>query len=159
MNKVYSGSERRKFLRLDYIAPLAFKICKKKTVSSLLAGYTSDVSQEGLRCKIKEKIKKGDIVWLAFDRATLNICKDLEKKALIYQKGVVGRVVWVEPKGKTMYEAGVRFVTRQEKNLANIYSKTGFLEQGDTLLAEDEQEEEAAIEIQEPLEEGLTEEE
>lgn len=159
MKKTYKGSERRKLLRLDYTTPLAYKICKKKTVSSLLKGYISDVSQEGLRCKIKQKIKKNDIVWLSFDRPTLNICEDLDRKALIYQKGVIGRVVWVKPKGKKVYEVGVQFVTREEKNLTNIYPKIHFLKQGDALIDEDESEEEGQEQIEELPEEGQVEEE
>lgn len=146
MKKTYKGLERRKFLRLDYTTPVAYKVCKKKTISSLLNGYISDVSQSGLRCKIKEKMKKGDLLWLSFDRTTLHICEDLEKKAFIYQKGIIGRVVWVKPKGKKTYEVGLQFVTRQEKNLTNIYPKIHFLKQGDILVAEDEPEVEGQIE-------------
>ena len=58
MKKTYKGPERRKFLRLDYTTPLACKVCKKKTISNLFNGYIADVSQSGLRCKIKEKMKK-----------------------------------------------------------------------------------------------------
>ena len=146
MKKTYKGPERRKFLRLDYTTPLACKVCKKKTISNLFNGYIADVSQSGLRCKIKEKMKKGDILWLSFDRTTLHICEDLERKAFIYQQGIIGRVVWVKPKGKTTYEVGLQFVTRQEKNLTNIYPKINFFKQGDILVAEDEPEEEGRIE-------------
>jgi len=146
MKKIYKGPERRKFLRLDYTTPVACKVCKKKTISSLFQGYISDVSQSGLRCKIKERIKKGDILWLSFDRTTLHICEDLEKNALIYQKGIIGRVVWVKPKSTKTCEVGLQFVTRQEKNLTNIYPKIHFLKQGDILAVEDEPEEEGQME-------------
>jgi hypothetical protein len=40
----YSGLERRQFLRLDFITPLGFKICKQETISKLLEGYTANIS-------------------------------------------------------------------------------------------------------------------
>jgi hypothetical protein len=54
----YKGSERRQFLRLDYVTPLAYKICKEETIHKLLQGYTSNISPAGLLCNIKEKVKK-----------------------------------------------------------------------------------------------------
>lgn len=126
MKKAYQGPERRQFLRLDFMAPLSYKVCKKKTVSMLLNGYTSNVSQAGLLCSIKDKVKIDDIVWLSFDRATLAICEDLEKSALIYQSGIVGKVVRVLPKSAGSFDVGVQFLTREEKNLTHIYPKTHF---------------------------------
>jgi len=127
MKKTYAGSERRQFVRLDYVMPLDFKVCKKKTISKLLAGYTSDISQEGLLCTIKDKVNKNDILWLSFDRSTLNICEELEKRILIYQNGVIGKVVRIENKNND-YLVGVKFITREEKNLTHIYPKVYFIE-------------------------------
>ena len=128
MQATYTGPERRQFIRLDYITPLGCKVCKKKTITNLLSGYTSDISQSGLRCSIKEKVKKGDILWLSFDRATLSICEDLEKRVLVYQNGIIGKVVRIDPKPKDNFEVGIQFVTREEKKLTNIYPKMHFLE-------------------------------
>jgi len=127
MKKTYAGSERRQFVRLDYVMPLDFKVCKRKTISKLLAGYTSDISQEGLLCTIKDKVNKNDILWLSFDRSTLNICEELEKRILIYQNGVIGKVVRIENKNND-YLVGVKFITREEKNLTHIYPKVYFIE-------------------------------
>ena len=128
MKNSYSGQERRQFIRLDYVTPLGFKICKKETISKLLTGYTSDISQAGLLCTIKEKAGKDDILWLSFDRATLNICEELEKRILIYQNGVIGKVVWVKRKNNDNYAVGVKFITREAKNLTHIYPKVYFIE-------------------------------
>ncbi len=57
-NSAYNGKERRKFVRLDYLSPLAYKVCKKSTISKILKGYTSNISQSGLLCNIKDKVKK-----------------------------------------------------------------------------------------------------
>lgn len=128
MKKTYQGPERREFLRLDYVKPLAYKVCKKQTVAKLLQGYTTDISQSGLLCNIKDKISKDDILWLSFDRGTLIICQDLEKRSLIYQNGIIGRVVRIQPKKDLSCDVGIQFITREEKNLTHIYPKVHFLE-------------------------------
>jgi thioredoxin-related protein len=128
MKKKYSGRERRKFLRFIHTIPLAYKVCRRETVSNLLKGYTSNISQSGLLCKIKEGVKKGDILWLAFERNTLSFCENLEKKVLIYQNGILGKVVWVKHKSKGSYDVGIQFITREEKNLTHIYPKIHFVE-------------------------------
>jgi len=127
---LYRGPERRKFVRLDYITPLEYKVCKKETVSKLLAGYTADISQSGISCNIKDKVHKDDLLWLSFDRDTLTICGELEKRALIYQNGVIGKVVRIEPKEGNSYNIGILFITREEKNLTHIYPKIYFIKKG-----------------------------
>ena len=129
MDTPYSGMERREFVRLDYSVPLEIKICKKETISKLLSGYTSDISKAGLLCNIKEKVSQDDILWLSFDRSTLDFCHELEKRVLIYQSGVIGKVARVECKGGA-YTIGVKFITREEKNSTFIYPKVHFLLKG-----------------------------
>lgn len=119
-------NERRKFQRLQYVNPLSYKVCKEEIISRLLKGYTANISQAGILCKIKDKVKEDDILWLSFDRATLDICEELEKMTLIYQGGVIGKVVRVENKNEDEYEVGVRFITREEQNLTHIYPKIHF---------------------------------
>lgn len=127
---IKKGIERREFVRLDYMIPLMCKTCKRKTLSSILDGYTSNISQAGLLCSIKEKVKKGDILWLSFDRSTLGICEGLEKRSLIYQNGIIGKVVRIKRHHKDKaYEVGIQFITREEKNLTNIYPKIHFLKE------------------------------
>ncbi|RJO63520.1 MAG: hypothetical protein C4540_07110 [Candidatus Omnitrophota bacterium] len=128
MNRKLGGQERREFLRLEFFKPLSYKICKKKTVSTLLEGYTSNVSQAGILCNIRNRVKKDDLLWLCFDRSVLDICEDMEKRSLIYQNGVVGKVVRIAPKGNGTYEVGIKFVTREEKNITNIFPKSYFIE-------------------------------
>ncbi len=128
MKNTYNGQERRKFIRLDYMSPVGFKVCKKKTVSKLLEGYTADISSSGLLCKVKEKVKINDILWLSFDRATLGICEELEKRAFVYQNGIIGKVVRVLAKSQNNYDVGIQFITREEENLTHIHSRLYFLE-------------------------------
>ncbi|MBN1912942.1 MAG: PilZ domain-containing protein [Candidatus Omnitrophica bacterium] len=135
-DNVYRGPERRKFIRLDYVTPLNYKVCKKETITKLLEGYTVNISQTGLLCSIKEKVKENDILWLSFDRDTLSICKDVEKRSLIYQNGIIGKVVRAEGKDDGSYRVGIKFITFEEKNLTHIYPKSHFSG------VEDQQEEE-----------------
>lgn len=124
----YKGSERRKFVRLNYLTPLAYKVCKKSTITKLLNGYTSNISQSGLLCNIKDKVKKNDIMWISFNRDMLSICTDLEASSMIYQNGIIGKVIRTEHKRNGTYDVGIQFITRKEKNLSNIYPKVYFLE-------------------------------
>jgi hypothetical protein len=146
--------ERLKFIRLDYVVPLAYKVCKKVTISKLLKGYTSNVSQAGVLCNIKDKVHKNDILWLSFDRTTLNICEDLDRRTLIYQNGIVGKVVRIEPKNDGTYDIGIQFITREEKNLTNIYPKIYFLQKQDKGLPEEVEEEEEEGQPEEKTEEN-----
>lgn len=143
MEKAYSGIEHRQFVRLDYTAPLACKVCKRETVSKLLEGYTANISQSGVLCKIKEKVRKNDLLWLSFNRATLSICEDLEKKVFIYQNGIIGKVVRIGSKDKNGHKVGLQFITREEKNLTNIYSKIHFFKDPSDLKKDEEKNETA----------------
>ena len=120
--------DRREFIRLNYSAPLGFKICNKETISKLCAGYTVDISQSGLLCNISERVNQDDILWLSFDRSTLDFCRELEKRALIYQNGIIGNVTRVQAEEAGNYSVGIKFITRQEKDAGNIYPQAYFLE-------------------------------
>ena len=138
MGLEYSGSERRQFVRLEYIAPLAYKVCKPEIIEQLLKGYVADVSPAGLSCNIKIEPRPGDILWLSFDRATLIFCEEMEKRSIIYQNGVIGKVVRVAHRGDDTYEVGVNFITREEKDSRNIYPKIHFLtDHGQTVSGHD----------------------
>ena len=121
MPENFQEQERRKFLRLDYITPLAFKICKPETIAKILQGYTVNVSQAGLLCHINAAVNPEDIIWVSFDRATLIICQEIEKNCFIYQGGIVGKVVRVENREDGTYTAGIKFIIREEQNLDHIY--------------------------------------
>jgi len=114
---VENTPERREFVRLDYSVPLAFKICKKETIAKLLEGYTSNVSSAGLFCNVRTTVSPEDILWLSFDRGVLSICEELEKRVFIYQNGIIGKVVRVEPKGFENFDIGVKFITREEQGI------------------------------------------
>jgi hypothetical protein len=108
--------------------PLGFKICNKETISKLCAGYSVNISQSGISCNIRQKVDPDDILWLSFDRDTLDFCRELEKRALIYQNGIIGNVTRVQSDESGTYNIGIRFITVEEKNLGNIYPQVYFFE-------------------------------
>lgn len=123
MLEPYSGPERRKFQRLEYVTPLAYKVCNKDTISKLLQGYVSNVSEAGLLCTIEVKVSKDDILWLSFNRDTLTVCQEMEKRSLIYQNGIIAKVVRVEERQDKSFDVGVNFITREEKDFRDAYFK------------------------------------
>ncbi|MDD4954299.1 MAG: PilZ domain-containing protein [Candidatus Omnitrophica bacterium] len=127
MEESKGASERREFIRLDYTTPIAYKVCREETISKLLEGYTANVSQSGILCRIKDKVQPDDLLWISFDRATLTICADLERRAFIYQNGIIGKVVRIEPAQQEEYSVGVQFLTREEKDLTHIHPKLYFI--------------------------------
>ncbi len=131
----YSGEERRGFIRLGFNTPLACKVCKKETIDKLLQGYTWDISESGLFCSVNEKVCENDILWLSFDRNTLNVCTELEKKAMVYQNGIIGKVVRVQEKDGGNYDLGIQFLTREEEAARiypALYLKAGAEEEADS---------------------------
>jgi hypothetical protein len=129
MENFYDGPERREFLRLDYDTPLAYKVCKPETLNMLLNGYTVDVSSSGLLCNIKNKVDLEDILWLSFDRSVLIVCEEIEKSSLIYQSGIVGKVVRINDKDNGTFDIGVKFITRQEKNRPEVFAGINSLDE------------------------------
>ncbi len=121
--ETYEGSERRNFLRLSYKAPLMFKICKKKTFSKLMQGYTHDISQAGLKCNLQTKVPLNAILWLRLDMGALSMCEEIERRCTIVQHGILGKVVWTKEKKNESYDVGVCFVTREEKKFEDWFIK------------------------------------
>jgi c-di-GMP-binding flagellar brake protein YcgR len=112
----YAGQERRRFVRIDYSEPLMYKVCKPETISKLLDGYTQNISQSGILCKLKENIPQDAIIWLSFDMNTLEICREIEKQSVIIQRGLLAKVVRVCQRSDGYFDVGACFVTREEKN-------------------------------------------
>ncbi|MEW6170623.1 MAG: PilZ domain-containing protein [Candidatus Omnitrophota bacterium] len=114
MEPINNQLERREFERLEFVTPLTYKVCKEETLSRLLQGYISNISQAGLLCNMKDKVEINNILWLCFDRGILHICEELERRGLIYQRGVIGKVVRIENREDGSYNVGVKFITREE---------------------------------------------
>ena len=132
MEDNYHGPERREFARLPYSKPLAYKVCKQETLTMLLQGYTVNVSQAGLLCNIKEKVNLEDVLWLSFDKSVLIICSEMERKSLIYQNGVIGKVVRVDKNANQTYDIGIKFITRVENDTLDIGPRISHLKNEET---------------------------
>lgn len=132
MENNFIETERREFTRLEFSKPLAYKVCKQETLSNLLQGYTVNISEAGLLCNIKDKVNLEDILWLSFDKSILIICSEMERRSLIYQNGVIGKVVRVDYGENETYDVGVRFITRVEKDIQNFESRLSLLKNEET---------------------------
>ena len=107
--------DRRAAVRITCQTPLTFKICKDETIAKIMQGYTQDISKDGLRCTIDHDVPVGCILWLNLDTDALTLCEELERKAVILQHGILGKVIWVERTKEDHYDIGLQFLTREEK--------------------------------------------
>ncbi len=124
-NDAGSSQERREFFRLNYTTPLHFKtyptrIGRTETAS---VGRSRNVSQSGVLFQTeKNPPQLSSIVWMNLDIRTLTICKEIEKRALIFNNGLLGRVVRVEEdvNENNLYDIGVCFLTQDQQNSKEI---------------------------------------
>ena len=107
--------DRRAAVRISCQSPLSFKICKDETIAKIMQGYTQDISRDGLRCTISEDVPIGCILWLKLDTDALMLCEELERRAVILQHGIIGKVIWAEKTKDSNYDIGLQFITREEK--------------------------------------------
>lgn len=120
MNKKVNIPERRVAVRITCQTPLAFKICKDETISKIMQGYTQNISSDGIKCAISEKVPLGSTLWLKLNKDAISMCEELEKRSVILQQGILGIVVWCEKKEDNIFDIGVQFLTREEPNLFNV---------------------------------------
>jgi len=107
-----SPSDRREFFRLDFRGPVKFRLVQHPR-NDLLLGTTANVSQSGVLFRSKVLPKIASILWMNMDLRTLQICQEIEKRALVHNNGILGRVVRVEEDRETdTYRIGVCFVTK-----------------------------------------------
>ncbi len=97
-----------------------YKVCKKSTISKMMKGYTHNISSAGLMCNLQDRVPKDSILWLQLDPGALNLCEEIERRSVIIQRGVLGKVVW-EKKEDNGYDIGVCFLTREEKKAHGIF--------------------------------------
>jgi hypothetical protein len=112
-----SPPERREYFRLDYRHPVKFKMLDGEAGGSVRLGTTSNVSETGVLFSSPILPKIASILWMDMDLRTLKICKEIEKRAVVYEKGLLGRVVRLEEDPATdTYNIGVCFVTQDTSN-------------------------------------------
>ena len=107
---------RRDYFRMDYRRPVKFRMIEEGEGSTRL-GTTTNVSRTGILFSSAVLPKIASILWMDMDLRTLKICKEIEKHAVVYQKGILGRVVRLEEDPLTdTYNIGVCFVTQDTSN-------------------------------------------
>lgn len=122
------SQERRQFFRLHFNTPLQFKSysAKEKTAGTtqpVLRGNTQNISQSGVLFRTGERPPQlSSIVWMDLDIRTLKICQEIEERALIFNNGLLGKVVRVEEdeKQSDTYDVGVCFLTQDQKNSREV---------------------------------------
>ena len=72
-----------------------------------------DVSPDGLRCVIPQYVPVGCTLWLQFEPDVLTSCEQIERKAVVLQHGILGKVIWVNELPENRFDVGIQFVTRE----------------------------------------------
>ena len=113
--------EKREFFRLNFSSPLQFKSYKPENPQS--DGTVRNVSQSGVLFKTATNPPAiSSILWMDLDIRTLKICQEIENRALVFNNGLLGKVVRVEEDVRTgiSYNVGVCFLTRDQQNSHEI---------------------------------------
>jgi len=121
--------ERREFFRLNFSTPVRFKAYEvrnsqpqTKAPVSVSIGKTRNVSQTGILFQTETKPPRlSSILWMSLDMRTLKICQEIESKALIFNDGVIGKVVRVEEAPESnAYDVGVCFLRQDQRNDSQV---------------------------------------
>lgn len=119
--------ERREYFRLKFNTPLQFKAYdtvlgnhpRSTAPTSSSRGSAQNISQSGILFQTEQAPPKlSSIVWMNVDMRTLKICQEIESKALIFNNGVLGKVVRVEEDvdNSNAYDVGVVFLNKNDKD-------------------------------------------
>jgi hypothetical protein len=126
LNTQKSSEERREFFRVNFKTPFKFHTYSateensaSKTQVAPQEGSSSNISPSGILFQTRRTPPAvSSILWMNVDLRTLTICREIEKRAIVHNNGLLGRVVRVEenPKSQNLYEVGVCFLTQDQKN-------------------------------------------
>ena len=131
--------ERREFFRLNFTTPIRFKTCdikalqEKAPIVGSLDGSTRNISQSGILFQTENRPPQlSSILWMDLDMRTLKICQEIESKALIFNNGVLGKVVRVEEdtNNDNAYDVGVCFLRKDQKDSQEVQQILSAIEQG-----------------------------
>lgn len=117
---------RREFFRLKFTNPVHFKSYTPGNTArsaETREAVTQNVSQSGILFQTGQTPPQlSSIVWMNVDLRTLKICQEIEARALIFNEGVLGRVVRVEEDSKKAdtYDIGICFLTQDQKDSREV---------------------------------------
>lgn len=118
MDREYQRDDRRHFLRVDYKKPIHYSMVSSpkddKSMASLFKAVSKNLSASGLLFETgSEKVPEiSSLIMLDLDYKTANICQEIEKRALIKNNKLLGRVMRIEDNGDGTCGVGVAFVTK-----------------------------------------------
>lgn len=121
--------ERREFFRVKFETPIQFKSYSsdqdpaKRAGLPSSSGVSQDISQSGILFQTSHTPPQlSSILWMHLDIRTLKICQEIEKRAIIFNDGLLGKVVRVEEdaENQNIYEVGVCFLTQDQKNSREV---------------------------------------
>ena len=121
------SSERREFLRVHFNQPIEYQRVPKDLNG--VQASSVNVSPSGIMFQTPQNPPDiSSIVLMNLDYRTISICKEIEKRALILNNQIVGRVVRVEesPENSTAFDVGVCFLTQDQtssKEVQDVISK------------------------------------
>ena len=113
--------EKREFFRLNFSSPLEFKSYNPEAPQA--DGASKNISQSGVLFQTKQNPPAiSSILWMNLDMRSLKICQEIEKRALVFNNGLLGKVVRVEedPTTGKAYDVGVCFLTRDQQNSREV---------------------------------------
>ncbi len=114
--------DRREYFRINFKTAVEFRVYPSKS-PQVQNGSCQNISQSGILFQTENKPPQlSSLVWMGLDIRTLSICKEIEKKALILNNGLVGKVVRVEEDAdnEKLYEVGICFLTQDQKDSREV---------------------------------------
>ena len=113
--------EKREFFRLNISSALKFKSYQPEKPEN--TGGAKNISQSGVLFQMPTNPPAiSSILWMDLDIRTLKICQEIENRALVFNEGILGKVVRVEEDLRTgnSYDVGVCFLTRDQQNSREV---------------------------------------
>lgn len=111
----YDGIEKREFLRIEYDAPINYRIWELEKVQSMPLGAAKNISACGILFSVKKHLDVGTILVLKLDDHTLGDIVEIDDSVLEMNSNVLGRVVRVEEVVPDKnFELGVCFIRKDE---------------------------------------------
>jgi len=116
----YKGRERREFLRHDYEKPLKFRILgaskgSEITISRLLSAVSKNLSAAGILFTTRRAPELSSLLAMEFDYRTINICREIDDRALVLDNKLLGKVVRIEDNEDGLCDVGVAFIKKTDE--------------------------------------------
>ncbi len=120
--------EKREFLRYDYNKAIRYSTIttgeNKSFVSRLLTAVSENLSAAGIlfTAKAGELPEIASLLILDLDYKIANVCQEIEKRALIINNKLIGKVVRIEDNEDGTCGIGVAFVKQSDPISKNVKS-------------------------------------